>query len=70
MGKYNEQKKNLCTIIGLIYGPQEHDKNSSHFFEELENKIASLNGKGDIILVGDFNAKISDVNNEFMSQKM
>ena len=70
MGKYYEQKKNLCTIIGLIYGPQENDKNSLQFFEQIENKIASLNGKGDIILVGDFNAKISTINNEFMSQKI
>ena len=55
--------------MALIYGPQEQDKNSIEFYDMLENKLASMNNKGDIILVGDFNAKILDIENEFMSQK-
>ena len=57
-------------FLGLIYGPQENDKESDKFYKEIENNLCSFEKKGDIIILGDFNAKIQNIDSPKFSQKI
>ena len=58
------------TFIGIYYGPQEKVSNeeADRQYSQITSQIIKLKKKGEIILMGDFNAKL-EINNNIVSQK-
>ena len=55
--------------IGVYYGPQEKcsDEESERQYSQITSQINKLSKQGEVILVGDFNAKL-EVNNQCVQQ--
>ena len=57
--------------IGVYYGPQEKvsEEEAERQYSQLTTQISQLHKKGEVILVGDFNAKL-EINNDIVKQKI
>ena len=55
------QNHNKTTSIGVYYGPQESEKREEveRQYSQLITQVTKQKGKGEVILTGDFNAKLS-----------
>ena len=58
-------------FIGVYYGPQEKvsDEEAEREYSQLTTQINKLKKQGEVILVGDFNAKL-EINNQVVQQKV
>ena len=67
--EYNSGKNKV--YIGVYYGPQEKvsDEETERQFSQLTSQINKLRKLGEVILVGDFNAKL-EINNDVVQQKI
>ena len=56
-------------FIGIFYGPQEKCSNeeADRQYSQLTTQINTLRQQGEIILMGDFNAKL-EISNEYVTQ--
>ena len=64
-----KSKKSLVHI-GVFYGPQEKCSNeeADRQFSQITTQINKLKKTGEVVLIGDFNAKIA-INNEVVQQQ-
>jgi endonuclease/exonuclease/phosphatase (EEP) superfamily protein YafD len=54
--------ENDLYLCGIYIPPEKKTYFDTEIFDNLENEITSFSAKGDVMLVGDFNARTGETN--------